>query len=144
MLGLKFDDNDKAFLSTRNKIKPLFKIRERDFMTRIEFESIIISDICNKYPEYKEKLRQQLSFAVVKERVLSKYGFSTYFTINHSHLVTLGKDVKLSLETDGWRVNGLSRGRGYILRIENGVIHSLEGFSYEEPWQQEIVFCEKI
>lgn len=113
-------------------------------MTRIEFESIIISDICNRYPEYKEKLQQQLSFAVVKERVLSKYGFSTYFTINNSNLVTLGENVKLGLETDGWRVNGLDRGSGYVLWIENGVIYSLEGFSYEEPWQQEIVFCEKI
>lgn len=112
-------------------------------MNRSEFESIIIADIINRYPEYKVKLQKQLSFAVVKERRLSTYGFSTEFIINNSNEVTLGKEVKLMLETDGWRVNGLELGSGYILWVHNGLISTLEGFSYEEPWPEEITFCEK-
>ena len=113
-------------------------------MTRMEFESIIIEDIINHYPKQKEKLQKQLLSMTVKERKISTYGFSTYFIINNPEIVTLGSGINLKLETDGWKVNGLDRGSGYILWIENGLIHSLEGFSYEEPWQQEIIFCEKI
>ncbi len=113
-------------------------------MTRKEFESIIIEDIINHSPNNKEKLQKQLLSMTVKERKISTYGFSTYFIINNPENVTLGSGIDLKLETDGWKVNSLDRGSGYILWIENGLIHSLEGFSYEEPLQKEILFCEKI
>lgn len=112
-------------------------------MERNLYESIIIDDIINQYPEYKEKLQKQLSVASVKDRTISKYGFFVDYVINNSDAVTLGQDVNLMLETDGWKINGLEHGSGYILWIQNGLIHSLEGYSYEEPWPKEITFCEK-
>ena len=112
-------------------------------MTRLEFELVIIADIINGYPEYKEKLQKQLSIAAVKDRKLSTYGFSTDYIIDAPNEVTLGNDIQLMLETDGCRVNELDRGSGYILWIKNGLIHSLEGYSYKEPWPKEILFCEK-
>jgi hypothetical protein len=120
-----------------------FALGEYPAMEHCLFESIIIEDIINQYPEYKEKLKKQLLLASVKDRTLYKYGFSVDYVINNSDAATLGQDVNLMLETDGWKINGLEHGSGYILWIKNGLIDSLEGYSYEEPWPEEITFCEK-
>ena len=108
-----------------------------------EFEKIIITDIIEQYPEYKQKLQSQLERIIVQKRELSTYGFSTYYDVVAVE-ETLGDDKNLQLGKRQWNINGLQRGSDYILWIKNGLISSLEGFSYEEPWPNEILWCEKI
>ena len=108
-----------------------------------EFEKIIITDIIEQYPEYKSKLRAQFEHAVVQKREFSKYGFSTDYAVEPP-LKTLGDDVNLQLGKHQWNINGLRYGSDYILWITNGLISCLEGFSYEEPWPDEILWCKKI
>ena len=108
-----------------------------------EFEKTIITDIIEQYPEYKSKLRAQFEHAVVQKRAFSKYGFSTDYAVTTPEK-TLGDDVNLQLGKRQWNINGLQNGSDYILWIKNGLISSLEGFSYEEPWPNEILWCEKI
>ena len=57
---------------------------------------------------------------------------------------TLGDDENLQLGKHQWNINGLTRGSDYILWIKDGLISCLEGFSYNEPWPDEILWCEKI
>lgn len=112
-------------------------------MNITEFEKIIITDIIEQYPEYKSKLRAQFEYAVVQKREFSKYGFSTDYVVEPS-LETLGDDVNLQLGKRQWNINNLQNGSDYILWIKNGLICSLEGFSYEEPWPDEILWCKRI
>ena len=107
-----------------------------------EFEKIIITDIIGEYPEYKQKLQSQFDKIVVQKRQFSTYGFSTYYAVIVVE-ETLGDDINLQLGKCQWNINGLNHGSDYILWIKNGFISCLEGFSYEEPWPDEILWCEK-
>ena len=107
-----------------------------------EFEKIIITDIIEQYPEYKQKLQSQFQKSIVAKRELSTYGFATYYTVLALE-ETLGADVNLPLGKHQWEINGLQNGSDYILWIKNGFISCLEGFSYNEPWPKEILWCRK-
>lgn len=108
-----------------------------------EFEKIIITDIIEQYPEYKQKLQSQFEKSVAQKREISTYGFLTYYTVTAEE-ETLGDTVNLQLGKCQWNINDLQNGSDYILWIKNGLICSLEGFSYEEPWPDEILWCKKI
>ena len=108
-----------------------------------EFEKIIISDIIEQYPEYKQKLQSQLEKITVQKREFSTYGFSTYYAVTAEE-ETLGDGENLQLGKHQWNINGLQHGSDYILWIKNGFISCLEGFSYNETWPDEILWCEKI
>ena len=108
-----------------------------------EFESIIIRDIIEQYPEYKQKLQAQLARSTMQKRTFYMFGFSTEFAVSAADQ-TLGEGVNLNLSSHPWNINDLECGSDYILWIENGLIHSLEGFSYQELWPEEILWCEKM
>ena len=95
-----------------------------------------------QYPEYKQKLQSQFEKITVQKREFSTYGFSTYYSVTAVE-ETLGDDKNLPLGKHQWNINGLTCGSDYILWIKNGLINCLEGFSYNEPWPNEILWCEK-
>ena len=107
-----------------------------------EFEKIIITDIIEQYPEYKQKLQAQFEKITVQKREFSTYGFSTHYEVTVAE-ETLGNDKNLQLGKCQWSINGLNHGSDYILWIKNGFISCLEGFSYNEPWPNEILWCKK-
>ena len=108
-----------------------------------EFEKIIITDIIEQYPEYKQKLQAQFEKITVQKREFSTYVFSNHYAVTVAE-ETLGNDKNLQLGKCQWSINGLNRGSDYILWIKNGLISCLEGFSYNEPWPNEILWCKKI
>ena len=108
-----------------------------------EFEKIIITDIFEQYPEYQSILQVQFENIVVQKREFSVHGFSTFYEVN-SEEKTLGIDKNLQLGKYQWNISGLQYGSDYILWIENGLIKCFEGFSYNEPWPSEILWCKKI
>jgi hypothetical protein len=108
-----------------------------------EFESMIIRDIIEQYPEYKQKLQAQLASSTMQKRTFYMFGFSTEYAVSATEH-SLGEGVNLNLSSYPWNVNGLEYGSDYILWIKNGLIHSFEGFSYQELWPEEILWCEKM
>ncbi len=108
-----------------------------------EFEKIIITDIFEQYPEYKQKLQAQFESSTVQKRERFAFGFFTDYEVTAAE-ETLGEGINLQLGNHQWNINGLNCGSDYILWIENGLISSLEGFSYQEPWPDEILWCEKM
>ncbi|MBQ7010237.1 MAG: helix-turn-helix transcriptional regulator [Clostridia bacterium] len=102
-----------------------------------EFEKIIITDIIEQYPEYKQRLRSQLERILLQKREFFTYGFSTYYDVVAVE-ETLGDDKNLQLGKLQWNINGLNYGVDFILWIKNGFISCLEGFSYNELWPNEI------
>ena len=113
------------------------------FMTYDAFEKIIIEDIIQTYPEYAEKLARQYGSAAVVKRTINSPGFYTDYEIGDK-TASLGDGVNLQLGENQWNINGLKHGSDYILWIKNGFISSLEGFSYDEPWPDEITNVSKI
>lgn len=81
-------------------------------------------------------LREQLSGLSVKERKLTGAGFFTEFataaTVNPVPLsagqVRFG-DVQAT-------IRGLKHGAGFLLYVDQGLLHFLEGYSFEEPWPE--------
>ena len=112
-------------------------------MTYDEFEKIIIEDIIQTYPEHAEKLARQYNSAIVTKRTVNSPGFYTNYEIGDK-TASLGDGVDLQLGENQWNVNGLKYGSDYILWVKNGFISSLEGFSYDELWPNEITEVSKM
>ncbi len=73
-------------------------------------------------------LRGQRSLVTVTGRELTGVGF---FTTLRVPLAPLGRLVIGDIDA---KMRGLQYGAGFVLFVENGVLKTLEGFSYEEPW----------
>ena len=83
-------------------------------------------------------LRSQLGVVAVSERDLTGVGFMTNFRLPpsvprapvKSGVIRFG-DVEAQLE-------GLKHGAGFLLYVKDGVLDALEGYSYDEPWPEQI------
>ena len=83
-------------------------------------------------------LRAQLNGLSVIRRERTGSGFFT----------TLSPDVNANparISTDKLRfgdvqatIEGLARGAGFLLFVDNGLLKVLEGYSYEEPWPERV------
>lgn len=81
-------------------------------------------------------LHQQYLASTVLNRDLSGVGFFTTFNVPND-ITCVGKqsfafgDVVAEIE-------GLKHGAGFVLFVEHGVIHTLEGYTYGESWPIQI------
>jgi hypothetical protein len=86
-------------------------------------------------------LQIQLSTSAVVSRKMTGQGFYLRFkvpsTVQRLHeKLDVRKDF--SFGDLGASIKGLKEGAGFILWIKDGALHSLEGYSYEENWPDEI------
>lgn len=84
-----------------------------------------------------EIVRRQFSSATVASREYTGVGFFTHFAVDSTsprlpaaQRITLG-DVKVE-------VPRLKHGAGFVLFIQQGAIHGLEGFTYDETWPDQV------
>lgn len=80
-------------------------------------------------------LRRQLPELSVKSRETTGVGFFVELGVSSlalraplSSAVTIG-DVEATID-------GLQRGAGFVLVLEDGLLAMLEGYSYDEPWPE--------
>lgn len=87
--------------------------------------------------EARTILRQQAQRAQVSSREMTGVGFFTRFTV-----VAGAPRVMDNLTFKLGNVEGTARnvkhGLGFLLYVENGVLSMLEGYTYDEPWPEEI------
>ena len=77
-------------------------------------------------------LRGQRSLVTVTGRELTGVGFFTTLRVPLAvPCALLGRLVIGDIDA---KMRGLQYGAGFVLFVENGVLKTLEGFSYEEPW----------
>lgn len=107
-----------------------------------KFEEMIITDIIEHNPDYREILLSQFNAAKVKERKKYERGFCTDYVIDDG-VQTFGDGVDMRLSGSQWNINDVDNGTDYILWVKNGKISSLEGFTYEEKWPDEIIWEKK-
>lgn len=101
-----------------------------------ELESLVLERLLDGDDPVLRVLRQQLENCPVFERELTGAGFFLRFRFdNDVQRVTPGDfhfgDVSAEIE-------GLRYGAGFVLFVKQGLLDSLEGYSYEEPWPAKI------
>lgn len=85
----------------------------------------------------KEILTEQFRVADVTDRELTGVGFFTTFCVPPG-APRLGDRELLHFADVIAEIEGLQHGAGFALHVQEGAIQSLEGFSYDEPWPNEI------
>lgn len=79
-------------------------------------------------------LRRQLQEAGVSKREATGHGFFTYLTVDRSSVPPAPLETKVQLGDVVGTIPGLNHGAGFLLFIEDGYLHFLEGFGYGETW----------
>jgi hypothetical protein len=81
-------------------------------------------------------LRRQFERCHVASREITGVGFYTYLAVpgDVERAPVKPGSGRLFLGDVTASVDGLERGAGFELFVEDGVLDFLEGFSYDEPW----------
>jgi hypothetical protein len=85
-----------------------------------------------------EALRLQFDRCEVAERRLTGVGFFTELSVQIDAAPAPVRPGLLQLNGMVAAIDGLKHGAGFVLWIENGVLATLEGFSYDEPWPERV------
>jgi hypothetical protein len=83
-------------------------------------------------------LREQLRLAVVEHRKLTGVGFFVEFGVPSDVTAASVRDGRIHFGDVEAKVSGLKYGAGFVLFIKDGKLQMLEGYSYDEPWPEEI------
>jgi hypothetical protein len=83
-------------------------------------------------------LRQQLTVCEVVRREFTGVGFFTHLAVPPSApRLPIGAD-KASIGGVNAEVPNMQRGIGFVLFITDGVLDTLEAFTYDEPWPDDL------
>jgi hypothetical protein len=81
-------------------------------------------------------LRGQLAGATVKSRELTGVGFFTKFALAVDAAPAPVRTLRFGDVQAA--VTGLEHGAGFVLFVNDGLLRMLEGYSYGEPWPEQI------
>ena len=102
-------------------------------MSLLEKEIVNAILKCNKEHHMIDVLYEQYNVASVKNRTFTGEGFYTEFNIEDANEIA---KLELEFQLGGIyaEIEGLECGAGFILYVKNGIISTLEGYSYGEHW----------
>lgn len=105
--------------------------------TMTGLERAVVNKLLAGKAEVFRVLRQQFSVAQVLKRELSGVGFFTEFSVPPD-APRLAGGPTFQFGDVGAEIKGLQHGAGFLLLIEDGCLKMLEGFSYDEPWPDDV------
>ncbi|HSS96910.1 MAG TPA: hypothetical protein VLK33_07770 [Terriglobales bacterium] len=82
-------------------------------------------------------LRQQAKYAKVCSRKMTGVGFFTNFEIP-ADLPRLKEHTNLKLGDVNGIADNIKHGLGFLLHVTDGALAMLEGYTYDDPWPDEI------
>jgi|HubBroStandDraft_1064217.scaffolds.fasta_scaffold371288_2 hypothetical protein len=82
-------------------------------------------------------LREQLRVATVSERKMTGVGFHTHFSVPPTTSRVL-ENPSFEIGDIAAQVQGVQHGAGFLLFVRDGFLSFLEGFTYDEPWPEQI------
>lgn len=85
-----------------------------------------------------EVLREQLRRCVVRKRSHSGVGFFTELSIDPSTPAAPTSREEMRIGDVAASVKGLKHGAGFVVLVRGGYLDMLEGYSYDEPWPDDI------
>jgi len=83
-------------------------------------------------------LRQQMPGLSVRAREHTGAGFFTEFSVANDGPRAPIPSGKLRFGDVEASVKGLRNGAGFLLYVDDGLLHMLEDYSYEEPWPDSV------
>lgn len=102
------------------------------------FERAVLEALLTGQSMALQRLRDQLKCCAVTRRDWSSAGFYTYMSVPPGvDRASTATDV-VRIGDVGAEIEGLRYGAGFILYVKEGVLDVLEGYSYDEPWPEEI------
>jgi hypothetical protein len=87
--------------------------------------------------EVLDVLRQQAKHAQVSSREMTGVGFFTYFAVP-AEMPRINGQPALKLGDVNGAADNVKHGLGFLLYITDGVLSMLEGYTYDEPWPDEV------
>ena len=101
-----------------------------------DFERDVIEKLLDgEHPVLKE-LRKQLELCSVRKREMTGVGFYLRLDVPEKSSCMPSVDLKLG-DVDA-EIAELKHGAGFVLYIKDGRLDMLEGYSYDEPWPNNI------
>ena len=108
-------------------------------MNKIEqFELEVMNKIMEENLAIEKNLKAQYRFSRVISREFSDYGFYTRFEVTDKKL-KLKDHLNMELGNVQAQIAGLKCGAGFVLFIRDGFIKSLECYTYDEIWPDDII-----
>lgn len=86
-----------------------------------------------------ERLRRQAETFKVRKREFTGAGFYTDFIRDSSLRVDELGQADVRLDDVVVEIEGVQHGAGFILLIKDGLLDMLEGFTFDEPWPDEVM-----
>jgi hypothetical protein len=106
-------------------------------MVLSELETAVLEKLLSGEHPVLRILRQQMNRAVLARRTLSGAGFYAELSVPpDAPRLSNGGDFSLG-DVDA-NIDGLRYGAGFVLFVKDGYLSALEGYSYGEPWPEEI------
>jgi hypothetical protein len=102
----------------------------------LSLEKDVIDKLLEGDEGFLEGLRLQMNFLRVISRKFTGAGFVTTFEI--ATTAPQPRQMTSKLGDVSAEIEGLQHGAGFLLSVENGYLHSLEGFTYDEAWPSKI------
>ena len=100
-------------------------------------EKAVLEKLLSGETEWYRILQKQISALRVTERKMTGVGFFTRCSIPDD-VSKLPDRARFQIGDVSADINGLKHGAGFVLFIEDGQIDTLEGYTYDEPWPQEV------
>jgi hypothetical protein len=101
-------------------------------------EHEVIATLLRPHHPVFEALRLQFERCDAAARELTGVGFFTELSIPLDVARAPVEPGRLRLSGVVAEIDGLKHGAGFVLWIENGLLATLEGFSYDEPWPERV------
>ena len=102
-----------------------------------KFESEIMEHIIAEDPAISHILENQYKSAKITNRDFTGRGFFTKFEVCDKSLKLLDNPNCILGITQA-KMEGLKYGVGFILFVKDGLISTLECYTYDEPWSGEV------
>lgn len=101
-------------------------------------ETAVLEKLLNGDHPILVALKEQMSGLSVKARKYTGAGFFTEFSLALTAHRLPASSSRIRFGDVEATIDGLNNGAGFVLFIDDGLLHMLEGYSYDEPWPKEI------
>lgn len=99
------------------------------------FERAVVEKLLDGEGEILSTLREQVSVIAVTKRQMTGVGFYTTFSVpDGARRLPGNPSFKFGDVTA--KILGLNYGAGFLLYVQDGALHMLEGYSYDESWPE--------
>jgi hypothetical protein len=104
------------------------------------FELAVVQKLLDGEGEVLSTLREQVKGITVTKREMTGVGFYTTFSVSDGAR-RLPDNASFKFGDVTAKILGLNHGAGFLLYVQDGALHMLEAYTYDESWpEREVTF----